>query len=79
MSRSNKYSLRSNSVHHRNNSMHVNPESGFMQTKQKWVYESTAKSNNVSGQFDTIRSKRSRTKWEMKGHTFDFSWPTKVN
>lgn len=31
--------------------MYANPEGSFMETKQKWIYESTPQSKNLSGQF----------------------------
>lgn len=48
-----------------------------MQIKQKWVYETTPKSRNITGQFETVHNKKPRNKWQMKGHTFEFEWPKK--
>ena len=52
MSRTQQYFLRALGLQRKNNnSMYVNPEGSFMQTRQKWVYESTPQARNVSGQF----------------------------
>ena len=43
--------------------MFTNPESSFLQTKQKWVYADTPKHNNISGQFEVIGPKKCRNMW----------------
>ena len=51
--------------------MFSNAACPFKHVEQTYVYARLPRPSNPEGQFDRLVKLRSRTKWEMKNHTFE--------